>query len=106
MSNNSLEFKTEDVVIAEDGRVTITNIEFAKRLVQHVKMRSPETVGFFDNCDCDKKDKVFSEVNLGTVLPATTLRLDPGTLGIFDDCSCTGGAALIHRNEEEVIRRG
>ena len=86
MSDKSLEFSTEDVVIAEDGRVTINNPEFAKRLVDHVKRVAPGSVGIFDNCDC--KSRAPSEINLGKVLPATNFRLDPGVVGIFDNCDC------------------
>jgi hypothetical protein len=85
MSDKSLEFSTEDVVIAEDGRVIINNPEFAKRLISHVKAVAPGRVGIFDNCDCKK---ALSEVNLGRVLPATKFRLDPGVVGIFDNCDC------------------
>jgi hypothetical protein len=85
---STLEFNTEDVVIAADGRVTINNPDFAKKLIEHAKRMAPGEAGFFDNCDCTKKS--ISEVKLSSVLPATKLRLDPGTLGIFDDCSCKG----------------
>ncbi len=88
MSDNSLAFSTADVVIAEDGRVIITNPIFAKNLISHVKRLSPDTVGFFDNCDCKKSTP--TEVHLSKVLPAVTLRLDPGEAGIFDNCSCKG----------------
>ena len=88
MSDKSLDFKTEDVTIAQDGRVIINNAEFAKRLVAHVKKVAPGSVGILDNCDC--KDKAISDVNLGKVLPATTFKLDPGVVGIFDNCACKG----------------
>ena len=86
MSDKTLAFSTDDVVITEDGRVTINNPEFAKRLVAHAKMVSPAAAGIFDNCDC-KKGAV-SEVALGKVLPATTLKVDAGRSGIFDNCDC------------------
>ncbi len=86
MSDKSLEFSAEDVVISEDGRVTINNPEFAKRLISHVKRVAPGSVGIFDNCDC--KRKALSEVYLSKVLPDTKFRLDPGVVGIFDNCDC------------------
>jgi len=98
MAGRSLEFTTDDVVIAEDGRVTINNSEFAKMLVSHIKKIAPGNVGIFDNCDC--KGKAISEIALGKVIPATTFRLDPGTVGIFDNCDCKG---RIMQGEE--IRR-
>ena len=89
MAGRLLEFSTEDVVIAEDGRVTICNAEFAKSLISHIARVAPGTVGIFDNCDCSK-GRVISEVSLSEVMPATKLRLDPGTVGIFDNCDCKG----------------
>ncbi len=86
--SNELEFSTKDIVIAEDGRVIISNPEFAKRLVDHVKKVAPDTVGIFDNCNC--KGNALSEIQLSKVLPATRLRLDPGVVGIFDNCDCKG----------------
>ncbi len=87
MSDESLEFCTDDVVIADDGRVTISNPEFTRRLIAHVKRVAPETVGIFDNCDC--KGNAVSKVSLDNVLPSTNFRLAPGNAGIFDNCSCT-----------------
>lgn len=86
MTDQSLEFSTEDVVIAEDGRVTINNPEFSKRLIKEVKRMTPGTAGIFDNCDCKKTG--LREIELGKVLPATKFRLDPGVVGIFDNCDC------------------
>lgn len=99
MSDKSLEFSSEDVVIAEDGRVTIHNPEFAKRLLDHVKRVAPGTAGIFDNCDC--KSRGINEANLGRVLPAAKFRLDPGVVGIFDNCDCKKSREL----GSEVIRR-
>lgn len=83
---SELEFKTDDVEIAEDGRVVIKNPAFAKALVAHVKTLSPETAAIFDNCDC--KRGALSAVPLSKVIPSATLKLEPGTVGIFDNCDC------------------
>ena len=99
MSEIALEFKTEDVVIAEDGRVIINNKAFARSLVEYVKVVAPGTVGFFDNCDC--KGKAISEVSLSEVMPVTTLKIDPGIVGIFDNCDCKSRLDLTR---EEMIR--
>ncbi len=93
--SNALEFSTEDIVIAEDGRVTINNPEFAKSLVDHVKRVAPGLVGIFDNCDC--KGNAPSEVALGKVTPATNFRIDPGFVGIFDNCDCQKKGRVIGR---------
>ncbi len=90
MGTESLTFNTEDVTIADDGRVIINDPAFAKRLIKHVKRVAPGDVGIFDNCDC--KGKQASAVRLSDVLPETSFRLDSGTVGIFDNCDCTGVA--------------
>jgi hypothetical protein len=88
MSGNILEFSAADIVIAEDGRVTINNPEFTRHLIAHVKKVAPDHVGIFDNCDC--KGNALNEISLAKILPSTTFRLDPGVVGIFDNCDCKG----------------
>lgn len=92
MPNQRLEISTDDIVIASDGKVTIVNPEFARALIQHVKMLAPDTAGIFDNCDCSKR--TLGEVALRNVVPNTLLRLNPGTVGIFDNCNCTKGSSI------------
>lgn len=99
MSENELKFKTEDMIIAEDGRVIINNKEFAKSLVEYVKFVAPESVGLFDNCDCEKK--ALREINLREVMPVMDLKIDPGRVGIFDNCDCKKKRLAL--TQEEII---
>lgn len=98
MADLKLEFNTDDVTIAADGKVIINNPVFAKNLVEQIKTLAPDKVGIFDNCDCKKQPS--REIRLRDVIAATSFKFDPGLVGIFDNCSCKGKDVItedIHR---------
>jgi len=96
----SVKLNIQDVVISEDGRVVITNLEFAKNLVGDIKKLVPGNAGIFDNCDC--KGNFLREVNLREILPSKMVEIDLGLVGIFDNCDCKGrviGPELVARGK-------
>lgn len=47
--------KPEEVTISSDGRVIISNKQFAKSVLERIKKFGPEAVaGILDNCDCNR----------------------------------------------------
>lgn len=100
MKDIALSFSTDDITIAEDGRIIITNPDVAKQLVQQLKEAVPDVqkAGFFDNCNC-QIGHAAKVVEVSRAIPSQPVQMvlsgeQPRLMAmrassIFDNCNCT-----------------
>lgn len=90
-----MEITTDDLVLGEDGTITIENPEFAKTVAGQIRAVFPDSAGIFDNCDCKKRDMA-TPVSART-LPHHALRFTHDLVGIFDNCDCKSRRAQMRK---------